>query len=349
MAILADPAGACNLRDALRTRASPGPAPPPSHRDSALRIALARRHGDGGLRHAADRRPVVAPRCLQAQNGNRSRVESDTRTERIKPRSYFPDASVDPTEARNEIDSRDATSGAIGSSVQPIMRNSSRNSSVHESRGAKLARIIVIGASSRAYDAVAPANHVVGAIPSHACSLVLRGEPGRAPGRGRAASAGARAGAPGRVGPDGRSHPHPLCDRARRRAGSRAAPAAGLRRAAPVGQPETGPGKAWSELQATGLVHEVDLRLLDDKAVQRWESRRHFFVAAAEALRRILIDRVRKKHACKRVCRTTAKRFPTMRRPSPSFPTTARWASMNPAFSLCWVTNVARASIKTVR
>jgi hypothetical protein len=41
-------------------------------------------------------------------------------------------ASVDPTEARDEIASPYATSIAIGSSVQPIVRNSSRNSSVHE-------------------------------------------------------------------------------------------------------------------------------------------------------------------------------------------------------------------------
>jgi hypothetical protein len=41
-------------------------------------------------------------------------------------------------------------------------------------------------------------------------------------------------------------------------------------------------------------------------------------------------------------------RSPTMRRPSPLFPTTARWTLMNLAFSRCWVTNVARVPIKSV-
>ena len=53
-------------------------------------------------------------------------------------------------------------------------------------------------------------------------------------------------------------------------------------------------------LQATALVHEAYLRLVDgDKAVQ-WNSRAHFFGAAAEAMRRILVDRARRKQADKR-------------------------------------------------
>ena len=47
-------------------------------------------------------------------------------------------------------------------------------------------------------------------------------------------------------------------------------------------------------LQATALVHEVYLRLVETEA-QRWNSRGHFFAAAAEAMRRILVDRARKK------------------------------------------------------
>jgi RNA polymerase sigma factor (TIGR02999 family) len=50
-------------------------------------------------------------------------------------------------------------------------------------------------------------------------------------------------------------------------------------------------------LQATALVHEAYLRLVDGKVIQRWESRGHFFAAAAEAMRRILIDNARRKAA----------------------------------------------------
>ena len=115
-----------------------------------------------------------------------------------------------------------------------------------------------------------------------------------------------------------------------------------------LAKPRLAQEKPGQTLQSTELVHEVHLRLYDGKELQRWKSRGHFFVAPAEAMRRILIDGVREKHVGERVCRTTAKRFRTMRRPSPPLPTTARWSSMNLAFSLCWVTNVARAPIKVV-
>src|SRR5207249_629952 len=48
-------------------------------------------------------------------------------------------------------------------------------------------------------------------------------------------------------------------------------------------------------LEATALVHEAYLRLVDVERAQHWDSRRHFFAAAAEAMRRILIDRARRK------------------------------------------------------
>ena len=48
-------------------------------------------------------------------------------------------------------------------------------------------------------------------------------------------------------------------------------------------------------LQATALVHEAYLRLVDVKRAQHWDSRRHFFAAAAEAMRRILIDKARRR------------------------------------------------------
>ncbi len=53
-------------------------------------------------------------------------------------------------------------------------------------------------------------------------------------------------------------------------------------------------------LQATALVHEAYLRLVDTEHAQRWDSRRHFFAAAAEAMRRILINRARDKSRLKR-------------------------------------------------
>jgi RNA polymerase sigma factor (TIGR02999 family) len=48
-------------------------------------------------------------------------------------------------------------------------------------------------------------------------------------------------------------------------------------------------------LQATALVHEAYLRLVDVDKAQHWNSRGHFFAAAAEAIRRILIEKARRK------------------------------------------------------
>lgn len=48
-------------------------------------------------------------------------------------------------------------------------------------------------------------------------------------------------------------------------------------------------------LQATALVHEAYVRLVDVERVQRWDSRGHFFAAAAEAMRRILVEAARRK------------------------------------------------------
>lgn len=53
--------------------------------------------------------------------------------------------------------------------------------------------------------------------------------------------------------------------------------------------------KAGQTLQATALVHEAYLRLVDVEQAQKWNSRGHFFGAAAEAMRRILVDRARRK------------------------------------------------------
>jgi RNA polymerase sigma factor (TIGR02999 family) len=53
-------------------------------------------------------------------------------------------------------------------------------------------------------------------------------------------------------------------------------------------------------LEATALVHEAYVRLVDTEQVRHWNSRGHFFAAAAEAMRRILVDQARRKHADKR-------------------------------------------------
>ena len=53
-------------------------------------------------------------------------------------------------------------------------------------------------------------------------------------------------------------------------------------------------------LDATALVHEAYLRLVGPDPGQPWNSRGHFFAAAAEAMRRILVDSVRRKKAAKR-------------------------------------------------
>jgi RNA polymerase sigma factor (TIGR02999 family) len=58
--------------------------------------------------------------------------------------------------------------------------------------------------------------------------------------------------------------------------------------------------KPGQTLQATALVHDAYIRLVDVEKAQHWDSRGHFFAAAAEAMRRILIQNVRRKRAEKR-------------------------------------------------
>src|SRR5690349_18465439 len=58
--------------------------------------------------------------------------------------------------------------------------------------------------------------------------------------------------------------------------------------------------KPGQTLQATALVHEAYLRLVDAEGARHWNSRGHFFAAAAEAMRRILVDQARRKQAGKR-------------------------------------------------
>jgi RNA polymerase sigma factor (TIGR02999 family) len=69
-----------------------------------------------------------------------------------------------------------------------------------------------------------------------------------------------------------------------------------LRKLAAGKMAQEGPGQT---LQATALVHEAYLRLVDVEQIQHWDSRGHFFAAAAEAMRRILVERARHKRSLK--------------------------------------------------
>jgi RNA polymerase sigma factor (TIGR02999 family) len=70
-----------------------------------------------------------------------------------------------------------------------------------------------------------------------------------------------------------------------------------LRRLAAARLAQEAPGQT---LQATALVHEAYIRLVDTEKAQHWNSRGHFFAAAAEAMRRILIENARRKASLKR-------------------------------------------------
>ena len=61
-----------------------------------------------------------------------------------------------------------------------------------------------------------------------------------------------------------------------------------LRKLAAAKMAQEKPGQT---LQATGLVHEAYVRLVGTDDVQHWEGRAHFFKAAAEAMRRILVEK----------------------------------------------------------
>jgi RNA polymerase sigma factor (TIGR02999 family) len=69
-----------------------------------------------------------------------------------------------------------------------------------------------------------------------------------------------------------------------------------LRRLAAARMARESPGQT---LEATALVHEAYIRLLGDSTLLRFQNRGHFFAAAAEAMRRILIDNARRKQALK--------------------------------------------------
>jgi RNA polymerase sigma factor (TIGR02999 family) len=70
-----------------------------------------------------------------------------------------------------------------------------------------------------------------------------------------------------------------------------------LRKLAAAKLVQENPGQT---LQATALVHEAYIRLVDVEVAQHWDSRGHFFAAAAEAMRRILVEQARRKGRLKR-------------------------------------------------
>jgi RNA polymerase sigma factor (TIGR02999 family) len=70
-----------------------------------------------------------------------------------------------------------------------------------------------------------------------------------------------------------------------------------LRKLAVARMAEERPGQT---LQATALVHEAYVRLVGSEATSRWNGRGHFFAAAAEAMRRILVDNARRKKSLRR-------------------------------------------------
>lgn len=70
-----------------------------------------------------------------------------------------------------------------------------------------------------------------------------------------------------------------------------------LRKLAAQKMSQENPGQT---LQATALVHDAYIRLVDVDKVQQWNGRGHFFAAAAEAMRRILIDQARRRKSAKR-------------------------------------------------
>jgi RNA polymerase sigma factor (TIGR02999 family) len=74
--------------------------------------------------------------------------------------------------------------------------------------------------------------------------------------------------------------------------------------------------RAGHTLQATALVHEAYLRLVGPDA--RWENRRHFFAAAAEAMRRVLVDHARQRAAAKRGGGATATEYDEQRHGHPT-------------------------------
>jgi len=91
-----------------------------------------------------------------------------------------------------------------------------------------------------------------------------------------------------------------------------------LRKLAAARMAQEAPGQT---LQATALVHEAYVRLVDRDAQQQWDSRGHFFAAAAEAMRRIVVDRARQRQSLKRGGNAVRHAIDPLELPAPEEPT----------------------------
>src|SRR5437868_10919974 len=78
--------------------------------------------------------------------------------------------------------------------------------------------------------------------------------------------------------------------------------------------------KTGQTLQATALVHDAYLRLVNVEEAQHWNSRGHFFAAAAEAMRRVLVDNARRKRTRKRGGGRVRREFDTLEIALPEIP-----------------------------
>ena len=106
--------------------------------------------------------------------------------------------------------------------------------------------------------------------------------------------------------------------------------------------------KPGHTLQATALVHDAYLRLVDVGRVRNWDSRGHFFAAAAEAMRRILIDHARAKRAEKRGDRAARADLDPDRLPAGGFDVD-RWIDLDEALTRFAAIDPAAAELAKLR
>ena len=101
--------------------------------------------------------------------------------------------------------------------------------------------------------------------------------------------------------------------------------------------------KPGQTLQATALVHEAYIRLVDVDKAQHWNSRGHFFGAAAEAMRRILVNRARRQRTYEARWRASKDRSRQDRNCRRALPTTISWHLMRPSSD--WPKRIKNAPI----
>jgi RNA polymerase sigma factor (TIGR02999 family) len=117
-----------------------------------------------------------------------------------------------------------------------------------------------------------------------------------------------------------------------------------LRRLAAHKMAQEAPGQT---LQATALVHEAYLRLVDVNKAQHWNSRGHFYAAAAEAMRRILVENARHKTSLKRGGRRACERLDEETLVAPQVPDEV--LALDEALSLLTATDAQAAELVKLR